>query len=125
MRKTIKKLLEDGVLISKSSLHDMETVFEANPDLEVDVIKIHKLSRRKRYDVKWEDISLAGKEKIYYEIGVPDTERVENLLSAIDKLGLKSKNLMVVLEALYDCSFTFYNPKSSSNKEQEVKLCLK
>jgi DNA-binding Lrp family transcriptional regulator len=107
MREAIKKLLEDGVVISKIELSGIEKMFETNPNLEEKVVKIHELALNKEYDVRWEVIGLNGEGNICYEMGVPDEEKADKLLSEIESLGLKTKDIMIVLEILNDCSFIF------------------
>jgi hypothetical protein len=114
MHKTIKKLLNDGVEISTCYLNKFDDLLKSNPNLETDIINIHKIA--KRYGVKWENVSVSGKD-ITYEMCVSDTKTADELLFAIDKVGLKSKNIMICVEAYDDCCFIFYHSNKTKKKK--------
>ncbi len=120
MRKTIKRLLEDGVIIPHHTLRELDEVFKANPDLESDIIKIHKLAQKNHYGVKWEKFSLPRVNSLYYvyEFGVSNEKQANELLCDIAKLRLKHDDFMIVVEAVEDWCFLFYNPNKPESKEK-------
>ncbi len=120
MRKTVKRLLEDGVIIPHHTLRELDEVFKANPDLESDIIKIHKLAQKDCYGVKWEEFSLPRVNSLYYvyEFGVSNEKQANELLCAIAKLCLKHNDFMIVVEAVEDWCFLFYNPDKPESKKR-------
>ncbi len=94
MLKIIETLLDDGVLIFQEDLKTIEAQLEQDPDMITDIMKVHELANRNKGVVMSEYI-YPTQNGIVYELATLHVEDAMRLCVAIDKLGLRSKNLTV------------------------------
>ncbi len=94
MLKMIEGLLDDGVLIFQEDLKTVEARLEQDPDMITDIIKVHGLANTNK-DVIIAEYIYPTQKGLVYELATLDVEDAMHLCVAIDKLGLRSKNLTV------------------------------
>ncbi len=94
MLKMIETLLDDGVLIFQEDLKTVQARLEQDPDMITDIIKVHELATRNK-DVIIAEYIYPTERGLVYELGTFDVGDAMHLCVAIDKLGIKSKNLTV------------------------------
>ncbi len=94
MLKMIETLLDDGVLIFQEDLKTVQARLEQDPDMITDIIKVHGLATRNK-DVVMSEYIYPTQKGLVYELATLDVEDAVRLSIAIDKLGLRSKNLTV------------------------------
>jgi len=90
----IETLLDDGVLIFEEDLKQVEAWLENDPDLITDLIKVHKLAKENEGIVIAEHI-YPTKRGLVYELATFDIEEAMFLSMAIEKLDIRSENLVV------------------------------
>ncbi len=94
MLKMIETLLDDGVLIFQEDLKTVQARLEQDPDMITDIIKVHGLANTNK-DVIMSEYIYPTQKGLVYELATLDVEDAMRLCVAIDKLGLRSKNLTV------------------------------
>jgi hypothetical protein len=90
----IETLLDDGVLIFEEDLKTIEIWLENDPDLITDIIKVHDLANKNRDTIIAEHI-YPTKSGLVYELATFDIEEAMFLSMAIEKLDIRSENLVV------------------------------
>jgi hypothetical protein len=91
----IETLLDDGVLIFEEDLNKVEILLEDCPYLITDIIKLHEFASQNRDIVIAEYIYPTENNRLVYELATFSVEDAIHLTIAIDKLGIRSKNLVV------------------------------
>jgi hypothetical protein len=94
MLKMIESLLDDGVLIFEEDLSEIDTLLKNYPDLITDIIKVHKFANENRDVVLVEHIYPTN-EGLVYELSTFGVEEAIHLSVAVDRLGIRSQNLIV------------------------------
>lgn len=90
----IATLLDDGVILFEEDLKQIETWIENDPDLITDIIKVHGFAENNRDTITAEHI-FPTETGIVYELISVDIELAMYLTIAIDKLNIRSENLVV------------------------------
>jgi hypothetical protein len=90
----IKTLLEDDVLIFEEDMKTVEAWINNDPDLITDLIKVHKFAEENP-DVIISEYIYPTYKGLVYELATFDVDLAMYLSMAIDKLGIRSKNLVV------------------------------
>jgi len=90
----IETLLDDGVLIFEEDLKTIEAWLENDPDLITDIIKVHEFAKENEGVVIAEYI-YPTKSGLVYELATFDVEEAMLLSMAIEKLNIRSKNLLI------------------------------
>ena len=94
MVKMIESLLDEGVLIFEENLKTVDALLQVYPDLITDIIKVHKFANENR-DIVLAEYIYPKNSKLIYELATFGIEEAMYLSIAIDKLDIRSKNLII------------------------------